>query len=280
MTTPLTATRVFFAFPRLSDPSRHRDYNEWHQLDHRPENLALPGVVHGDRWVRSPDCRTAGTGDGWLRDVDYMAMYWFAEPAKQSIRQWKELGDTTLQQGRRPDLRWTARPLMGIFQPVRGYVHPRVRISAAALPFRPHTGIQVLVSEVEDAGGPEAEALFDWYDRVRIPRMLELPGVAGVWSFRSEAVTVEGADGSLKPLSGSTIRVTLAYLDADPLGVAAELAAREPGWTAAEPPPDLACGERVLLSGPLRTIQPWQWDWFDQQDSRDEVGFDEPRTRE
>jgi hypothetical protein len=35
--------RVFFSFVELTDPSQHRAYNEWHQLDHRPENLLLPG---------------------------------------------------------------------------------------------------------------------------------------------------------------------------------------------------------------------------------------------
>ncbi|MFC0865832.1 hypothetical protein ACFHYQ_26390 [Sphaerimonospora cavernae] len=266
MTTPQTATRVFFAFPHLTDPRRHGDYNAWHQLDHRPENLALPGVIHGDRWVRSPDCRAAGTADEWLREADYMAMYWFAEPAKQSIKQWRELGDTTLQQGRRPDLEWTSRPLMGTFRPVRGYVHPRVRISAAALPFRPHTGIQVFVTAVDDANGPQAETLFDWYDRVRIPQLLGTSGVAGAWSFRSETVSVAGADGSPQPLTDSTIRIILCYLDAEPVEVAREMAAREPGWTAAEPPPAGAARERVLLASPLRTIQPWQWDWFDRRD--------------
>jgi hypothetical protein len=262
MTTPATATRVFFGFPSVTDPRRHRDYNAWHQLDHRPENLALPGVVHGDRWVRSPDCRAVGTADRLLRDVDYLAMYWFAEPAEQSIRQWRELGETTRQQGRRPDLRWTRRPLMGIFRPVRGYVHPRVRVSTAALPFRPHTGVQVFVTAVDESTGSAGE-LFDWYDRIRIPQLLDLPGVAGAWLFRSESLSGDAADGGRQPLTGLDVRILLCYLDADPVAVAAELAAREPGWRAADPPPDPAGRERALLTGPLRTVEPWRWDWFD-----------------
>ncbi|ANH36663.1 hypothetical protein I601_0209 [Nocardioides dokdonensis FR1436] len=44
---------VFFSFIRLEEGSAedHRAYNRWHQLDHRPENLALPGVAWGDRPV-------------------------------------------------------------------------------------------------------------------------------------------------------------------------------------------------------------------------------------
>ena len=47
--------RAFFSFIELTDPDRHREYNEWHQLDHRPENLLLPGVAWGDRWARRRD---------------------------------------------------------------------------------------------------------------------------------------------------------------------------------------------------------------------------------
>jgi hypothetical protein len=46
---------VFFSFAALDGAGLddHRRYNEWHQLDHRPENLALPGVAWGDRRART-----------------------------------------------------------------------------------------------------------------------------------------------------------------------------------------------------------------------------------
>jgi hypothetical protein len=34
---------AFLSFVRVRDPGRHRDYNRRHQLDHLPENRALPG---------------------------------------------------------------------------------------------------------------------------------------------------------------------------------------------------------------------------------------------
>lgn len=251
MTTPSTATRVFFSFPQLTDPRRHRDYNAWHQLDHQPENLALPGVLHGARWVRSPDCRAVGTADDLLRDVDYVAMYWFAEPAEESVRRWRELGDVTRQQGRRPDLGWTRRPLMGMFRPLKGYVNPRVRVSVDALPFRPHTGVYASVTAYDEPLPPEADARFEWYDRVAAPAMLDVPGVVGGWIFYGQ------------PVAGQTVRIALYYLDDDPVEVAARVARLTADWPASR-------AERPLLIGPLRTIQPWRWDWFDREVDRGE----------
>ncbi|SMC96199.1 hypothetical protein [Lentzea albidocapillata] len=235
MTTPLTSRQVFFAFPRISDPARHHDYNAWHQLDHRPENLALPGVVHGDRWVRSPDCAAAGQAPSpLLSSFHYLAMYWFAEPASRSIEEWKALGESTRRAGRRPDLAYTTRPLLGFFRPLRGVVHPRAGISAAALPFRPHRGVHVTVTDPQGADPPD------------LAQVLELDGVLGGWTFDSEAVSAEGLDGTRRPLSAS-LRVTLYYLDRDPVAFA--------------PPP--TTGE-LLLSSPLRTIEPWRWTWFEE----------------
>ena len=260
MTTPQTATRAFFSFPRIDNPARHREYNAWHQLDHRPENLALPGVVHGDRWVRSPDCVAAGSApDPLLGSAHYAAMYWFAEPAAVSIAEWIELGDITLQQGRRPDLRWTTRTALGMFRPVRGYVRPDTRISPAALPFRPHRGVHLTVSRVAEPKSTQAQDLFEFHDTVRAPQLLGLPGVAGLWTFRG--LDVRGPDDQVLD-DGAALRITLCYLDSDPVRFAADLRAAE-GDGAISAAGDLAGAETLLLSGPLRTIVPWEWGWFD-----------------
>ncbi|MGY1814506.1 hypothetical protein [Blastococcus sp. SYSU D00820] len=258
MTTPASSRRVFFSFPRITDPARHRDYNQWHQYDHRPENLALPGVVHGDRWVRSPDCAAAGSApDDVLAGTHYLAMYWFAEPVEASVAEWLQLGDTTLQQGRRPELRYAERPLTGFFRPVRAHLAPRTRISAAALPFRPHTGVHVTVTAVADAGGADAEEHYAWEDAVALPALLDVPGVAGGWTFRSERVHTGPPSGGEAP-DRPTLRLRLLWLDGDPLEVAARIGERE--RAAPAPRPETV---RVLLSCPYRTIVPGEWSWFD-----------------
>ena len=47
----------FFSFTEITDPAEHRSYNEWHQLDHMPEQYPLAGMAFGQRWVSTPACR-------------------------------------------------------------------------------------------------------------------------------------------------------------------------------------------------------------------------------
>ena len=44
----------FFSFTEITDPREHRAYNEWHQLDHMPEQLPIRGIAWGQRWVATP----------------------------------------------------------------------------------------------------------------------------------------------------------------------------------------------------------------------------------
>ena len=48
----------FFSFTEITDETAHRGYNAWHQLDHLPQQLPLPGIAHGQRWVSTPACRS------------------------------------------------------------------------------------------------------------------------------------------------------------------------------------------------------------------------------
>jgi hypothetical protein len=60
------------------------------------------------------------------------------------------------------------------------------------------------------------------------------------------------------PIEGpdrGTFRVHVYFLDGDPLAVADAIAAH--------PGRDTTAHERTLFAGPLHTIVPWQWDWFD-----------------
>ncbi len=169
MTTVSQASRAFFSFPEVLDSGKHAAYNAWHQLDHLPENLALPGVLHGERWVRSPDCRTATTVDSepTLSAAQYVTMYWFAEPARPSIHEWLALGDSTQAEGRRPELDWTERRMTGFFEPVHGYVAPSAQVSLDALPVRSARGVLLDVHRVDDPG---AGPVPDWHAACRTTR--------------------------------------------------------------------------------------------------------------
>lgn len=267
--------RAFFSFVDLSAESSHRAYNEWHQLDHRPENLRLPGVAWGDRWARTAACAEAGEDNSAdFAGTDYVAMYWFRPPYDESVAAWTKLGEDSHQWGRGPRLPGVRRPLTAFFTPVKGYVAPRVLVSADTLPFRPNRGLHVSVSRFRDHHGAAAHDHFTWQDRVRIPDLLGVDGVAGAWTFSFLATQRHPtlAFNDSEDYALGELRIQLLYLDADPVQVSAEIAEHERAWDAAgRGAPQLttqpttqstaqSTAEERLLSSPVSTIIPWQ-DW-------------------
>jgi hypothetical protein len=216
----------YFSFTEITDPAEHRSYNEWHQLDHMPEQYPLAGVAYGQRWVSTPACRAVRAVDEEpLRPIHYVTLYLMTEPVEQTLDQFMALGQR-LRELNRFHLHRRSH-LAGPFRLLDVYAAPRVLISAEALPYRPNRGIYVLV---EDLAQP---------DRFDIPHPSSIPGVAGWWTF--------GSGGR---------QITVCYLDDDPLTVAASLRpALVKRWDGA--------ALRPVFAGPLETIVPWQWDWFD-----------------
>lgn len=259
--------KAFFSFSRITDPTKHRAYGEWHMLDHGPENYALPGVIFGERWARSPRCADLSPAfdpvipaesDHDLADTQYMTMYWFSDPADEALRQWNDLAARSFHWGRRPEIDWTER-WMGFYTPIKGYLAPHVPIRPDALPFRPKRGIYVTVTELEGEN-TAINDVFQWYDEVRLPDVVATPGVAGAWTFASED-TYAGNHGARA--AHRSRRLHLYFLDGDPVEVTAELAARRATWAAEGRDLDRADLEKVYFAGPMETIVPWTWDWFD-----------------
>jgi hypothetical protein len=251
---------AFFSFVRLTDPARYREYNEWHQLDHRPENLLLPGVVWGERWARTADCAELTIAPAAeYSALDFIAMYWFRDPAEQSIAEWNDLAERSFQWGRRPELSYVQRPFLGFFRPVKGYVAPRVLVSEEALPFRPNRGIRLTLTRVKAPHSLEAEQAFRWHDTVRMPGLLDIPGVAGGWTFSylytQRHATVPRDGGS--ELEPGSLRLSLFFLDEDPVQVEHDIRRQEKAWADSAGP---GTAEELLFSSPLRVISPWQ-DW-------------------
>jgi hypothetical protein len=206
----------FFSFTEITDPTEHHSYNEWHMLDHMPEQYPLAGIVYGQRWVSTPACRAARTAsDDALDSIHYMTLYLMSDPVEETIAEFMQLGKE-LRAKDRFHLHRRAR-LSGPFRLEASAVAERVLISAEAVPYRPNKGIHVVVQTV-DRPGPH---LGEW---------CATPGVAGAWTFADD-----------------THRITVAWLDEEPLTVA--------------PPP--MHDASVVFAGPLETITPWQWTWFD-----------------
>jgi hypothetical protein len=237
----------FFSFVEVTDPSAHHSYNEWHQLDHLPEQYPIPGIAYGQRWVATPACQAArAMVCESLVPVQYVALYLMTEPVPETLREFEEVGFRLGEQGRFHHQRRSH--LFGAWHLLETAVAPRVLISAEAVPFRPCRGIYVIV---EEPTGP----LDDWTRSMHtdnVPALIDVPGVVGVWSFAASPLYVN----EHWKTAGS--RVTVCWLDDDPVTVAA--AARpvvERRWADGAP-------VRPLLAGPLETITPWEWSWFDQ----------------
>ncbi len=158
----------FFSFTEITDPSEHRSYNEWHQLDHMPEQYPLPGMAFGQRWVSTPACRAARTVDGpLLAPIHYVTLYLMTEPVEPTLEEFHALGGRLRQLGRFHEHR-RAR-LSGPFEVATVAAAPRVAISAEAVPFRPNRGVYLVV---EDLPTPDAPTGVD--AGARISSMFEL----------------------------------------------------------------------------------------------------------
>jgi hypothetical protein len=234
----------FFSFVEVTSPDAHRSYNEWHQLDHMPEQFPLPGIAWGQRWVATPACQEARlAADPSLAPVHYMALYLMTEPVAETIRDFEDLGSRLAEQGRFHQQRRSH--LFGGWHVTEAYAAPRVLISAEAVPFRPHRGVYVIVEEPTG----ELDGWLQDLHRSWAPAVLEVPGVAGLWSF---ATTARHRNPAWQ--TGRT-RITVLWLDEPPLSVALDAAVAE-RWAGGAP-------VRPLLAGPLETITPWEWTWFD-----------------
>jgi hypothetical protein len=236
----------FFSFTEVTDPDAHRSYNEWHQLDHMPEQFPLPGIVYGQRWVSTPACRAArAVSDDRLDPIHYVTLYLLAPPIERTLCDFMDLGAELRAAGRfhRQRRAHVSGPLFVQHM----LAAPRVLVSARAVPYRPNRGVYVVVDEL--AGGA-APAIPDSWCTGHLPALVATPGVAGVWTFAT-STTIQPYQWTTAPY-----RITVCFLDDDPLLVAPAVAAVDAARRANDP-------ARTIFSGPFETITPWQWDWFE-----------------
>ena len=214
----------FFSFTEITAAAEHRSYNEWHMLDHMPEQYPLPGVVYGQRWVSTPACTAArAVSDPPLAAVHYVTLYLMADPLAVTLREFYARGRELHRLDRFHAHRISH--LSGPFAIDEQAAAPRVLVSAEAVPYRPSRGVHVVVGDAPAVG-----------------ELATVPGVAGAWSFRPEP------RAGRQRWNPGDVPITVCWCDADPLGVAAALGAPHPG---------------ARFAGPFETIVPWQWDWFD-----------------
>jgi hypothetical protein len=130
----------FFSFTEITDPSGHRAYNEWHMLDHMPEQYPLEGVAWGQRWVSTPACTAARTASRPPLDaVHYMTCYLMTDPVERTLHEFYALGRELARQGRFHQHRRSH--LSGPFTLDAKAAAPRVLVRPEAVPFRPNRGV-------------------------------------------------------------------------------------------------------------------------------------------
>ena len=237
----------FFALGEVWTPS-HVDWNWWHSSDHIPENLALPGVAVGKRYVAPRSYREARFADHpAFAGSQYLMYYLFTDPVDRVIGDFGALGARVTHLGRMYEDRGI--PMAGHYDILDCYVAPSTVVSPEALPYRPDRGVYIDIVEVAASGQEEAVR---WYDEVHIPDMLTVRGVTGCYSFKSRGAGVASSPGLE---DAANWRVFLYYLDADPLETAAEVASRLEARKAAGRLAGRDAAVKLLLSGPFASIR-------------------------
>ncbi|MFV8264264.1 hypothetical protein ACNQR9_13805 [Mycolicibacterium peregrinum] len=183
-------------------------------------------------------------------------MYWFRSPVEQSVREWEQLGADSFQWGRGPMIPGVRRTLLAFFRPVKGYAATSALVSPGVIPYRPNRGLHLTMTRFAEPYGAGAHEHHRWEDRVAIPALLELDGVAGAWTFALDRHQNNGlglrSTEAADPPGG--LRIRLLYLDDDPVRVTGRIRER-----LADKAHETASGECVIDT-PLNTIIPWQ-DW-------------------
>lgn len=246
---PAAGGRVELGYFSLSGHAAGGDdgpYLAWHQLDHMPEQYRLPGLVLAQRWAATGACRAVrvAADDRWAA-VEHVVAYLMGQPLDETLNGFLALGRQLAEAGRFPHHLPSC--YRGGLRLAEAHAAPRVLVSPAAVPFRPHRGVYLVV---EDA--PSGEA-WDAYRRrthaETLPALLGLDGVAGAWVFATS--------GDVRRANFSTgdRRITVCYLDGEPVEVAGRLApVLRAAWSAAPAPP--------LLAGPYESLLRWDWERF------------------
>ena len=222
-----------------SETGDDTEYLTWHQLDHMPQQWEIPGMVFGQRWVSTPECRAARLAqDERFTPVNHVVHYLWGEPLTESIDDFFTLGAHLYKIGRFPQ------SLPGVF--LSGFdlesMHaaPSALVTPEIVPFRPNRGMFLVVEYPASGSGATTWQADD------VDALLAVDGVAGFWHFTPGTLRLDRFD-----TTGASASVV--YLDDDPVVVTQRL------------DPVMASrwerdGVTPAFAAPFVKMQPWEWD--------------------
>ncbi len=220
---------LFISMAEKHPEGADAEYLRWHSLDHRPEQMRLQSIRSTLRVVSTPACRAARAAQSeLLQGTDHVMIYFFR--SEEGLAEFNELSDGLRDAGRSP---FILNPVeRGVYSVVERAAAATAKAGCDVLPWRPVQGLYLLIEQGEVVAN---EAL------------LTVEGVAGIWSATAHAhpfaTAVEGQ------------RITLCFLDDDPLAVAARMGSLlQKRWQTAAVTPQLAA--------PFYSVMPFQWDRY------------------
>jgi hypothetical protein len=230
----------FFSITPPAPPDDDGSYLRWHLLDHMPEQFSLPGVVHALRWNADGDYPAHRlVADGDLAEVGGIVSYLFSEPVQQTYDDFMALGAHLAEVGRFPERRPSLQ--VRLLELISASAASRVQVSPEVVPFRPHRGV---IAIVEYPVGDE-DGWTRWLHDTHLPELLEVPGVAGAWTYRTSEEW-----NLLAACQGEPQYTTVVFLDDDPLATMRLVTPLlESRWASG--------AVRPAFAAPLRTMMQW-----------------------
>jgi hypothetical protein len=171
-------------------PEHEREFNAWYDLDHMPEVIALPGVISAQRYYAEDNLfpfRTSRDDAPPIGQARFCNLYLLgdADLAAAQARM-GELGKRL--QAEKRLFRHCQIAFSNTYRLIHTYAAKRIKVSADALPYIGHRGLQVAMGSVPNpADIPEAT---EWWHSSHYPDMLEVPGWAG--ALKCEPLGEEG----------------------------------------------------------------------------------------
>ena len=204
----------FFSLTHRSTTGDDGPYLRWHQLDHMPEQYQLPGMLLGQRWSSTSDCRAVRAAEiGTWASVEHMVLYLMGNPVDETLDEFFSLGRHLAELGRFSNA--LPSEYRGGLRLLETIAAPRVQVSAEVIPYRPHRGVYLIVEQPD--GKLHQDRFIQHMHTDILPVLVDVPGVAGVWTYTTSP------EIRRDKFSEGRYRFTVCYLDGEPVPVGERL---------------------------------------------------------